>query len=122
MINNKLKNKTLKPSLLSLLPHINFLVDMDAPTSIAVDPQLGKMFWTDAGETPSIETAWMDGSKRRRLLSDRMRHPAGLTIDHAMDHTLYWVDSKMNTIESIRPDGTNRIVVLKGSLGHCRMS
>lgn len=92
----------------------DMLVDLDSPTSIAVDPQLGKMFWSDAGESPCIETAWLDGSKRRRLLGDRMRHPAGLTVDYAMDHTLYWVDSKMNTIESIRPDGTNRIVVLKG--------
>lgn len=90
-------------------------IDLDVPTSIAVDPQLGKMFWTDAGESPSIETAWLDGSKRRRLLGDRMRHPSGLTIDYGMDHTLYWVDAKMNTIESIRPDGTNRILVLKGT-------
>ncbi|XP_065212523.1 low-density lipoprotein receptor-related protein 2 isoform X2 [Planococcus citri] len=87
--------------------------NLDLPSSIAVDPQLGKMFWTDIGESPSIETAWLDGSKQRTLLSERLRTPTGLTIDYGMDHTLYWVDAKMNTIESIKPDGTNRLVVLR---------
>lgn len=89
---------------------------MEFPTSIAVDPRLGKMFWTDAGDGPKIEMAWMDGSKRRTLLSDKIRHPAGLTIDHAMDHTLYWVDTKLNTIESVKHDGTGRIVVVRGGI------
>ncbi|XP_008486530.1 low-density lipoprotein receptor-related protein 2-like, partial [Diaphorina citri] len=32
-----------------------------------------------------------------------------------MDHTLYWVDSKLNTIESVRHDGRNRQTILSGS-------
>jgi len=38
----------------------------------------------------------------------------GLTIDYAMDHTLYWADSKLNTIQRINQDGTNRMTVLSG--------
>lgn len=87
---------------------------LEIPTSIAVDPQLGRMFWADAGSAPKIEVSWMDGSKRRPLITEAIRHPAGITIDYSQDHTVYWVDTKLNTIESMRPDGTNRKAIIKG--------
>lgn len=87
---------------------------IESPTSIVLDPQLGKMYWADAGSAPKIEIAWMDGSKRRPLITENVRHPTGLAIDLAMDHTIYWADTKLNTIEMMRHDGTNRKVVLKG--------
>ncbi|CAH2090680.1 unnamed protein product [Euphydryas editha] len=87
---------------------------IESPTSIALDPQLGKMYWADAGSAPKIEIAWMDGSKRRPLITENIRHPTGLAIDHAMDHMIYWADTKLNTIEMMRHDGSNRKVVLKG--------
>uniref|UniRef100_A0A023ER35 Putative low-density lipoprotein receptor ldl n=1 Tax=Aedes albopictus TaxID=7160 RepID=A0A023ER35_AEDAL len=59
---------------------------LEVPTSIAVDPQLGRMFWADAGSAPKIEVSWMDGSKRRPLITEAIRHPAGLTIDYSQDH------------------------------------
>ena len=31
---------------------------LDNPTSIALDPEHGLMFWTDAGDKPKIESAW----------------------------------------------------------------
>ena len=34
---------------------------IDTPTSLAVNPILGEMYWTQAGSNPRIETAWMDG-------------------------------------------------------------
>lgn len=87
---------------------------LEVPTSIAVNPQLGRMFWTDAGSAPKIETSWMDGSKRRPLITEAIRHPAGLAIDYAQDHQIYWVDTKLNTIETMRPDGTLRRIVIHG--------
>lgn len=87
---------------------------IEIPTSIAVNPQLGRLYWADAGSAPKIEVSWMDGSKRRPLTTDAIRHPAGLTIDYGQDHQIYWVDSKLNTIETMRPDGTLRKVVAKG--------
>lgn len=87
---------------------------LEVPTSIAVNPQLGRMYWADAGSAPKIEVSWMDGSKRRPLITDAIRHPAGLTIDYAQDHQIYWVDTKLNTIETMRPDGTLRNTILKG--------
>ncbi|XP_044762088.1 low-density lipoprotein receptor-related protein 2 [Coccinella septempunctata] len=89
-------------------------VGLENPTSIAVDPQLGKMYWTDAGSAPKLEVSWMDGSKRRPVITEGIRQPAGLTIDYSQDHTVYWVDIKLNTIENIKYDGTNRKVILRG--------
>ena len=34
---------------------------IDTPTSLAVNPILGEMYWFQAGSSPRIETAWMDG-------------------------------------------------------------
>lgn len=92
------------------------LAGLDQPTSIAVDPVYGHMFWADAGAVPKIEMAWLDGSKRRPLVLDRVRHPTGLTIDFAHEHVLYWADTKLNTIDVIRQDGTNRNTILKGGM------
>ncbi|KAG5887844.1 hypothetical protein JTB14_005610 [Gonioctena quinquepunctata] len=89
-------------------------VGIENPTSLVASPQKGVIFWTDAGSAPKIEVAWMDGSKRRPLVVEEIRHPAGLTIDYAMDHTLYWVDTKLNMIESMNFDGTNRKTVIRG--------
>lgn len=87
---------------------------LEVPTSIAVNPQLGRIFWADAGSAPKIEVSWMDGSKRRPLITEAVRHPAGLTIDYSQDNIIYWVDSKLNTIESIRSDGSRRKTIVKG--------
>lgn len=50
---------------------------LESPTSVALNPQLGRMFWADAGSAPKIEVSWMDGSKRRPLITEAIRHPAG---------------------------------------------
>jgi low density lipoprotein-related protein 2 len=89
--------------------------DIEYPTSIAVDPEHGLMYWTDAGNNPKIETAWMDGSKRRAIVTTNIAQPEAITIDYAMDHTIYWLDSKLGTIEVMDHDGQNRHVVLRGS-------
>lgn len=89
---------------------------LESPTSVVVDPQLGRMFWSDAGSAPKIEVAWMDGSKRRALIIEGIRQPTGLAIDYSMDHALYWVDTKLNNIESIKYDGSNRKTILRGEL------
>lgn len=41
---------------------------IDTPTSVAANPILGEMFWSQAGSNPRIETAWMDGIIRLYLL------------------------------------------------------
>lgn len=87
---------------------------LEVPTSIAVNPQLGRIYWSDAGSAPKIEVSWMDGSKRRPLITEMIRHPAGLTIDYSQDHIIYWVDTKLNAIESMRADGSRRKAIVRG--------
>ena len=44
---------------------------LEEPTAIAVDPQHGMVFWADAGNRPKIESSWMDGSRRRAIVTNR---------------------------------------------------
>ena len=71
------------------------------------------MYWSDASSTaPKIERAWMNGEKRETLVSTHLTRPSSIAIDFFMDDRVYWSDSKENRIESMRPDGTDRVVVL----------
>jgi glucose/arabinose dehydrogenase len=49
------------------------------------------MYWTSHGSVVSINRAGMDGSFRRRIVSNGLVNPTDLTLDKAKD-TLYWVD------------------------------
>ena len=89
--------------------------DLEMPSSIVVDPEHGLMFWADAGAKPKIEMSWMDGTKRRTIVSEKIERPEGLAIDFSMGHTIYWVDSKLNTIESMTEDGERRHIVARGT-------
>lgn len=92
--------------------------NLERPTSMAVDPDMGWMFWSDSGSNPKIETAWMDGSKRRIIVGDKIGYPTGLTIDYAADHRVFWCDSKLNTIETAKQDGSDRVVLVSGDIMH----
>ncbi|KAF8773695.1 Low-density lipoprotein receptor-related protein 2 like protein [Argiope bruennichi] len=87
---------------------------LEQPTSLALDPEYGFMYWTDAGIAPKIEGSWMEGSKRKILVSDRLGYPTGITIDYAGGHRLYWCDTKLDTIETVKMDGADRVTVLSG--------
>lgn len=52
----------------------------------------------------------MDGSQRKKIVTDNLTWPNGLTMDHPTD-TIYWVDAKKHTIESVKTDGTKRRIV-----------
>ena len=86
---------------------------IEDPTSVAVDPELGFMYWADAGNKPKIESAWMDGSNRKIIVSERILRPTSLTIDYLMDHTIYWTDAKANIIESMSRTGERRHVIVR---------
>ena len=76
------------------------------------------MFWSDSGSVPKIESSWMDGTKRKVIVQEKLASPTGLVIDFEGGHRIYWADSKHNTIESIKPDGTSRVTVIQGDLHH----
>lgn len=92
---------------------------IEKPTSLALDPEKGLMFWTDAGVSPKISSAWMDGTKVKTVIGDKLGYPSGLAIDYeSSDHRIYWSDSKLNVIESAQQDGRDRVTVLKRNLNH----
>lgn len=58
------------------------------------------MFWSDWGDTPMIERAFMDGSSRKTLLHNNTElifWPNGLALDYQTD-LLYWIDGKLNLV------------------------
>ena len=63
---------------------------LNTPMSIAVDPGFGHMYWSSWGQVPVIETADLDGQKRRVFVPD-VGKANGLTIDFNT-RRLYWTD------------------------------
>lgn len=88
--------------------------NLEFPTSIALDPEMGVMFWADAGSIPKIEASWLDGSKRWQVITTAVRYPTGLAIDYTGGHRLYFVDTKLSKIESVKQNGNDRVVILQG--------
>ena len=65
------------------------------------------MYWTDWGDTPKIERASMDGTDHYTLFDTDLGWPNGLTLDYATQ-TLYWIDAKLDKIETASVIGDNR--------------
>ncbi|XP_051771492.1 low-density lipoprotein receptor-related protein 2 [Ctenopharyngodon idella] len=82
--------------------------DLEQPTSVAVNPRLGMLYWIDNGNTARIEGSWLDGQERRILVDSALGWPTGLSIDFTNSDRIYWSDAKESRIESILPDGQNR--------------
>jgi low density lipoprotein receptor-related protein 5/6 len=93
--------------------------DFDQPRGIALVPHKGLMFWTDWGEVPKIERASMDGDLRSRviIIDKNIEWPNGLTVDYETD-LIYWVDAKLQRIESATQDGKDRQVILSENIPH----
>ncbi|KAM9425856.1 low-density lipoprotein receptor-related protein 2 [Pholidichthys leucotaenia] len=86
----------------------------DQPRDLAVSPKLRYLFWTDAGQTPKIERALLDGTNRTVLASESLASPRGLTVDYTNDF-LYWTDDALDMISRMAIDGTQREVIRYGS-------
>jgi low density lipoprotein receptor-related protein 5/6 len=80
---------------------------LSKPRAIALYPSKGLMFWSDWGDVPKIETAYMDGSSRKDLISNNTAlvfWPNGLTLDYETD-LLYWIDGRLNLVACIGLNG-----------------
>jgi len=51
----------------------------------------------------------MDGSNPEVFISEELHFPNGLTVDYH-NSRLYWVDAKLQVIESVKMDGSDRRV------------
>ncbi|XP_076440226.1 low-density lipoprotein receptor-related protein 2-like [Babylonia areolata] len=93
---------------------ILFSSKLEYPLAIAVSPRRGYMYWSDVGASqPRIERAWMNGERREVLVATRLVRPSSIAIDYHMGDRVYWSDSKENRVESMKPDGTDRVLVVR---------
>ncbi|XP_037379377.1 low-density lipoprotein receptor-related protein 2 [Talpa occidentalis] len=90
--------------------------ELDQPAAMVVNPKLGLMYWTDWGQEPKIESAWMDGQHRTILVHEDLGWPTGLSIDYLNHDRIYWSDYKDNTVETIKYDGTDRRIVARAAV------
>ncbi|XP_066431008.1 very low-density lipoprotein receptor-like [Eleutherodactylus coqui] len=80
--------------------------NMDQPRSLVLQPLSGLMYWCEIGAKPQIESAGMDGSRRRVLIAEQLGWPTGLALD-LLSWRIYWCDDKLHSIGSARLDGTD---------------
>eukprot|EP00794_Sanderia_malayensis_P017393 gene17393-19134_t len=84
-----------------------------SPESIALDPENGYIYWSDARVQPAIWRAELDGNNAKKFVTDQLEYPAGLALDLPA-RRLYWADTKQKLISSITLDGKQRTVVYSG--------
>ncbi|CAB3408313.1 unnamed protein product [Caenorhabditis bovis] len=92
---------------------------MTLPRSIALHPSKGLMFVTDWSSNAFIAVAAMDGSRFRKIVTDRITWPNAIAID-IFAEKIYWADAFLDTIETANMDGTGRRTVVSdaGSVPH----
>ncbi|KAI5726754.1 hypothetical protein M8J76_007920 [Diaphorina citri] len=92
------------------------------PRSLVLHPKTGYMFWAFWSLSPSnssdggIEKAGMHGENRSPLVTKNIQWPSSLVIDYNQD-VLYWCDSHLNTVESVRVDGSERTMIIDQASG-----
>ncbi|KAK6630731.1 hypothetical protein RUM44_002900 [Polyplax serrata] len=81
------------------------------PFDIALHPKYAYLYFTDCNQKlPKIERSFMDGTGRKQLVTKNIVCPSGISIDYPASR-LYFVDTKLRTLESTDLNGENRIVV-----------
>ncbi|VDK47362.1 unnamed protein product [Anisakis simplex] len=80
------------------------------PLDIALDPIRGEMFFSNQFK---LETAAMDGTRRRTLIDTHTHQVSGLVVD-IPSKRVYWVDPKVDRVESIDYNGNDRRIVAQG--------
>lgn len=67
------------------------------------------MYWTDWGENPMIARSGMDGSLPQKFITHDIHWPNGVHVDY-IGKRIYWVDAKIQVIESAKLDASDRRV------------
>ncbi|TNM89007.1 hypothetical protein fugu_005261 [Takifugu bimaculatus] len=85
------------------------------PKGIALDPTVGKVFFTDYGQIPKVERCDMDGQNRTKLVDSKIVFPHGITLD-LVSRLVYWADAYLDYIEVVDYEGKNRHTIIQGLL------
>lgn len=73
------------------------------------------MFVTEWGSAaPLLERARLDGTKRTKLVEQKIVYPFGVAVDLPREE-VYWVDTYLDVVERIRYDGSRRTTVYRGT-------
>ncbi|KAI6192728.1 EGF-like domain-containing protein [Aphelenchoides besseyi] len=80
------------------------------PLDIALDPIRGDMFFSNQFK---LEACSMDGTNRRVLMDTHTHQVSGVVVDIPAKR-VYWVDPKVDRVESMDYDGNDRRVVAAG--------
>ncbi|XP_043939564.1 prolow-density lipoprotein receptor-related protein 1 [Protopterus annectens] len=93
------------------------LIDLELynPKGIALDPTMGKVFFTDYGQIPKVERCDMDGQNRTKLVDSKIVFPHGITLD-LVNKLVYWADAYLDYIEVVNYEGKNRQTIIQGLL------
>ncbi|KAM3855508.1 LOW QUALITY PROTEIN: low-density lipoprotein receptor-related protein 1B [Vipera latastei] len=93
------------------------LIDLDLhnPMAVAVDPSVGKLFFTDYGNVAKIERCDMDGMNRTRIVISKIEQPTALTLD-LVNKYVYWIDVYLDFLGVVDYQGRNRQTIIEGQL------
>ena len=65
------------------------------------------MFWSDWGLKPKIERSYLNGENRQTIVDSSLGWPNDIALDYKAKK-IYWVDAKMDVIESAGYSGSGR--------------
>lgn len=90
--------------------------NMSNPRSIALDPRMGFLFWSDwENDNPRIERSTLSGEDRTTIIvikSIQGAWPNGLTLDYVKKR-IFFLDAKSKEIHTINYDGGEHKKILK---------
>ena len=83
------------------------------PIGLAVDPQSGKLYWTDS-QTSSVHRSNLDGSSQETLyFLGAAVVPGAISLD-LLGHVAYWTDTTADKIQRADMDGTGIVSDVTG--------
>ncbi|MCI4393445.1 hypothetical protein PGIGA_G00157360 [Pangasianodon gigas] len=89
-------------------------LDIHNPRGIALDPIMGKLFFSDYGSVAKLERCDLDGSERSRIVKTGTEQPTALTLD-LVKKLVYWADVYLDFIAVVDYDGRNRHTIIRGN-------
>ncbi|KAK2724586.1 hypothetical protein QYM36_001171, partial [Artemia franciscana] len=92
-------------------------VDVENVVALAADMNRGIIYWSDmkTKKIMSLEKA----NATVRMIAGGLDLVEGLAVDWVSEN-LYWVDSKLNTIEVAKTNGTHRMVIISKDISQPR--
>ena len=94
------------------------LSGLEKPRGIAIHHKSRQIFYSDWGvNKPHIGRVGLNGEGATKLITDNIVWPNGVAVDQVEDR-VYWADSTLDIIETIKIDGTDRRTVLTGQKIH----